>query len=119
MESHIIKRTDIPVQNEVWGTLQWLVSAAGGTSDSMTLGRVTINPGCKNTAHRHPNCEEILFVVQGTIEHTLPEGGSVKLEAGDSIVLPRSGGHQATNAGTREAVLIVAYNSAERQTIGE
>ena len=119
MKTPVIRKTEIPVQTENWGTLQWLVSATGGTSDSMTLGRVTIKPGCKNPAHRHPNCEEILFVVQGTIEHTLPEGGSVHLEAGDCIVLPREGGHQATNTGSEEAVVIVAYNAGERKTIGE
>ena len=119
MKTLVIRAADIPVHSEDWGTLQWLVSAAAGSSDSMTLGRVTIKPGCKNPAHRHPNCEEILFVAYGTIEHTLPEDGSVTLSAGDCIVLPREGGHQATNIGSEDAVLIVAYNAGERMTIGE
>ena len=85
----------------------------------MTLGRVTFKPGRSNPFHHHPNCEEILFVVSGDIEHTLPEGGTVHLHEGDCIVLPEGKSHQATNVGDREAVVIVAFNTAEREVVSE
>jgi oxalate decarboxylase/phosphoglucose isomerase-like protein (cupin superfamily) len=46
----------------------------------------------------------------------LPEGGSVTLEAGDVIVLPRGRGHSARNIGETEAVVIVAFNAPDRRT---
>ena len=85
----------------------------------MTFGRVTIKPGKTNPIHSHPNCEEILYVLSGSIEHSLPQGGRATLNPGDCIVLEQGSEHQARNIGTEEAVVLVAFNSANRETIGE
>jgi quercetin dioxygenase-like cupin family protein len=85
----------------------------------MTVGRVTFKPGCENPTHHHPNCDEILFVVRGTLEHSLPGGGSTVLNPGDCIVLPRGEGHMARNIGDEEAEVVVCFNTADRQTVGE
>lgn len=119
MKTHVIRSNSIKVEQTPWGSLQWLVSGAAGTSQNLTFGRVTFKPGQSNPIHHHPNCEEILFVVSGEIEHTLPEGGTARLNPGDCIVLPQAKGHRATNVGHTEAVVIVAFNSAERKTVGE
>ncbi|MFC1601805.1 cupin domain-containing protein [Candidatus Sumerlaeota bacterium] len=119
MDAKVIRGADTPREQTEWGSLQWLVAAANGASEQMTLGRVTFKPGQANPPHHHPNCEEILFVVQGQLEHTLPQGGTARLGPGDCIVLPTGHGHQATNVGEEEAVVIVAFSSADRQTVGE
>ncbi len=117
--TRVIRKTDAPIEKTEWGSFQWLVSASNKASDKMTLGRVTFKPAQSNPSHHHPNCDEILFVVSGRIEHTLSEGGTVVLEPGDCIVLSQGGTHRATNVGSEEAVVIVAFNSAHRETIGE
>jgi quercetin dioxygenase-like cupin family protein len=119
MEKCVIRKDGSEVVETSWGSLQWLVSGKDGTSENMTLGRVTFKPGCANPPHSHPNCEEILYVVEGKVEHTLPEGGTTVLNVGDSIVLPPGGKHFAKNIGDGEAVVLVAFNSAERETAGE
>ena len=101
-----------------WGTLQWL--AGKHTPEfGMTFGRVTIAPGMENPAHLHPECDEILFVVSGEVEHTLPEGGTAVLNSGDCILLPRGKFHKAKNTGKDEAVVVVAFNSAERTAVSQ
>lgn len=110
---------EVEVIETEWGSLQWLVSGASGLSSEMTLGRVTIKPGKANPLHIHPNCEEILYVQQGAIEHSLPGGGTTSLGAGDAIVIPPGVPHQARNVGTSLAVLVVAFSDPWRQTIGE
>ena len=115
----IIRGTNVEAEKTEWGSLQWLVSANNKASENMTLGRVTFKPGQANPPHFHPNCEEILYVVNGTIEHTLPQGGTAILQAGDCIVLPKGSKHSARNTGTEEAVVIVVFDSAYRQTQGE
>ena len=65
--------------------------------------------------HSHPNCDEILYVVQGTVEHSLPEGGTTFLTAGDAIVPQRGKNHQAKNTGNVDAVVAVTFNAADRQ----
>ena len=115
MKTKVVRNKETEVVKTPWGSMQWLVSAADGSSEHMTLGRVTFKPGQGNPVHSHPNCEEILFVVQGAIEHSLPEGGTVNMEAGDCIVLPQGGIHYAKNIGNEDAVVIVAFNSAHRK----
>ena len=115
MKAHVIHKEDVPVQNAEWGTLQWLVTGAAGTSKHMTLGRVTIKPGQANPMHKHPNSDEILFVVKGEIEHALPEGGTARLSAGGCIVIEEGGPHRAKNVGKSDAVLVVVFNTPERK----
>ena len=121
MEARVIRGGNVEVAETEWGSLQWLVGGGGGGDAGirMTFGRVTFKPGQANPAHRHPNCDELLFVVAGAIEHSLPEGGTTILRAGDGIILPRGQKHQARNAGSGEAVVVVAYNSAKRETLEE
>jgi quercetin dioxygenase-like cupin family protein len=58
-------------------------------------------------------------VLQGTIAHTLGDGTEARMEAGDTITVPRNFVHQARNIGVQDAVLYIAFSSADRQTIGE
>jgi quercetin dioxygenase-like cupin family protein len=119
VRSSAIRGKDATVQETEWGSQQWLVSAENGASQKMTFGRSTFKPGRSNPRHQHPNCEEVLYVVAGEIEHTLPEGGTVRLRAGDCIVIPAGKAHQAKNVGEDEAVILVAFNSAERKMVIE
>lgn len=116
MKATVIHNRDIPVNTAEWGSLQWLVSGQTAPGTTMTLGRVTFKPGQSNPTHTHLNCEEILFVVQGALEHTLPQGGTARLETGDCIVLPPGGAHTAKNVGSDKAVVIVAFSAPDRQT---
>ncbi len=115
MKATVIRKNEVSVTETDWGSLQWLVSEQSAPGTHMTLGRVTFKPGESNAEHRHPNCEEILFVVEGVIEHTFPKGGRVRLEAGDCIVLPQGGNHQATNIGDTDAVTLAIYNTPDRE----
>lgn len=119
MGTVVVRKNDVEVNNTDWGSLQWLVTGQAGSSEHMTVGRVTFKPGQANPLHQHPNCDEILVVIQGEIEHTLPEGGTVRLSPGDCIVMKQGGMHQARNVGDEEAVVIVAFNSPIRETVGE
>ncbi len=77
-----------------WGRL--VLGAAGslGNSSSMTFGRVTIRAGMSNPRHRHPNCDEILHVLSGRLEHSLGDELFV-MEAGDTISIPEGVRSQA------------------------
>lgn len=113
----VVRKGDVEVIRAPWGTLQWLVSGPNGTSEKMTFGRVTFKPGVANPPHYHPKSEEILFVIQGTLEHSLPGGGTTILHPGDCIVLPPAIHHNAKNVGKDEAVVVVCYSSAYRQKL--
>ena len=53
-----------------------------------TIGQPLIGSGCENPLHSHPNCSEILVVVQGRIAHLIENGNEVEMTVGDTISLP-------------------------------
>lgn len=68
---------------EPWGTLRWVADHSRAEVAGLTLGRVTLNPGYCNPRHSHPNCDEVLHVLSGTMEHSV-RGEVFVLRAGDT-----------------------------------
>ncbi|HUU59086.1 MAG TPA: cupin domain-containing protein [Phycisphaerae bacterium] len=102
-----------------WGSLTWYAGAKLGNCEEMTIGQCVIRPGQENPLHRHPNCSEVLVVLQGTVLHTIEEGKQVELGPGDTITLPPNLPHKARNVSDADAVLLIAFSSADRETKGE
>ena len=70
-------------------SLEWLADADLTPGSGMTFGRAQFEPGSSNPEHYHPNCHELVFVAEGTIEHTL---GSADGHAVRGIVVACSPG---------------------------
>ncbi|MFC1582560.1 cupin domain-containing protein [Planctomycetota bacterium] len=115
----VLKADQAEVINADWGQLTWWASANLGNSDDMTIGRCILKPACENPKHFHPNCSEVLVVAHGRIMHTAPNGGEIELSEGDSISIGADFPHQARNIGDTDAVLFIAFSSADRRTVGE
>lgn len=101
-----------------WGHIIWTVSRGLGNSGTMTFGLVTIKAGQANPRHRHPNCDEVLHVLSGQIEHTLGNEKFI-MEAGDTISIPTGVVHNASALGDSDAVMTISFSSPDRQTEGE
>ncbi len=116
----LLRKPDAVVESYPWGELHWFASGKLGNSEHMTLGKCILRPGCSNRAHHHPNCEEILHVLSGTIKHYVAGvEEAVEMGPGDTIVIPPLVQHNAENTGAREAELVIVFSSPERQTRGE
>lgn len=105
-------------QQESWGTLRWLASAAIGNADGLTLGHVVIKAGTSNPRHCHRTCEEVLYLLRGTITHTLGDE-SFAMQPGDAISVPAGVFHNGINNGAEDAEMIIAYSTAERDFVLE
>jgi quercetin dioxygenase-like cupin family protein len=70
--------------------------------------RVDIAPGVTAPRHRHPG-EEIVYVIEGTIEYRLAGRAAVTLEAGDVLFIPDGTIHEAKNVGTTNAGELATY----------
>ncbi|MEW6303458.1 MAG: cupin domain-containing protein [Verrucomicrobiota bacterium] len=116
MNGTLIARAQSEAQQitEAWGALKWVANRELGGLAGLTLGRVTLNPGHSNPRHSHPNCDEVLYVLRGRLEHSLGDD-VVVLNAGDTLVIPAGVPHQARNPGHDAADTIVAYSSGERE----
>lgn len=99
-----------------WGTIQWLVSDRQLPDAQLTFGFVQINPKTKNTKHYHPNCDEVLYLLEGELDHSL-DGAIVRLTPGMAIHIPSGVKHDAVNLTGSVARMLVAYSSGDRQTV--
>jgi quercetin dioxygenase-like cupin family protein len=110
-------RVDAKAANQFpWGTIQWLCSNEYFADANLTFGYVQIEAGCKNPRHYHPNSSEVLFLIEGELDHSV--GDDVfHLVAGQSIFIPLGVEHDAMNNGTATARMVVAYPTGDRQAV--
>jgi len=105
-------------RREAWGNLLWLAGRNQTNATGLTLGRVLIKKGASNPRHAHFNCEEVLYLLSGELEHTVGPD-SVRLRAGDTLTVPAGMFHSARSVGDGDADMIVAYSSVDRDFILE
>ena len=74
----------------------------------MLQARVDFAPGASFPAHRHPG-EEIIYVLEGTLEYQVEGRPAVTLSAGDVLFVPAETTHSARNAGTGRASELATY----------
>src|SRR4051812_18272917 len=118
MNDNAKKMADSEALDFDWGRITWLVSGSLGNSTTMTFGRVTIRAGHNNPRHRHPNCDEILHLLSGRLEHTLGDA-TFAMEPGDTISIPTGIWHNARAVGDTDAEMTISFSSPDRQTEGE
>jgi len=70
--------------------------------------RVDFEPGASFPAHRHPG-EEIIYVLEGTLEYQVEGKPPVTLKAGDVLFVPAEAGHSARNAGSGKGSELATY----------
>jgi len=105
-----------PVENYDWGTLQWLCNDAISPGSQQTVGICHIHPGMKNPIHYHPNCEEILYVIEGVGRHSF-NGEFVELRAGSTARIPIGVKHNFENIGDQVLICLIVFSSGKRQTV--
>ena len=103
----------LPIQSFDWGTLQWLCNGQALPHAVQTLGVCHLFAGKGNPLHYHPNCEEILYVQQGTGKHLL-EQDWVPVRAGSVVRIPANMKHKLVNEGPDVMITIIAFSSGGR-----
>jgi quercetin dioxygenase-like cupin family protein len=70
--------------------------------------RVEIAPGAASPKHWHPG-EEIIYVLEGSLEYQIADRTPVTLKAGDVFFIPSRAIHTAKNVGTSPGVELATY----------
>jgi quercetin dioxygenase-like cupin family protein len=91
-----IKRTDLQQQS---------LSVPGR---EVVQVRVDIAPGVLASRHSHPG-EEIIYVIEGTLEYEVDGKPPVTLKAGDVLFIPYGAIHSARNVGNDNAAELATY----------
>jgi quercetin dioxygenase-like cupin family protein len=103
-------------ETTAWGSVEWLVREGDPPGAEQTVALATWAPGQGNVEHTHPNCEEIVYVVEGVIDHTLGDQ-LAHLAVGDVIVVPRDVPHRLVNNGAAPARTLIVFSSPDRQFV--
>jgi quercetin dioxygenase-like cupin family protein len=70
--------------------------------------RVEIDPGVSSPKHTHPG-EEIIYVLEGSLEYQVEGKPPVTLKAGDVLFIPAGTVHAAKNVGSGNAAELATY----------
>lgn len=70
--------------------------------------RVDIAPGVVAPRHSHPG-EEIIYVIEGSLEYEVEGKPPVTLKAGEVLFVPYGINHSAKNVGTGNAAELATY----------
>lgn len=106
---------DAPAAEHEWGTISWLF-AGSRAACALTFGYVEIAPGKKNPRHLHPNTDEVLYVLEGRLQHSLGDE-LFEITVGDAIYIPAGMPHDARNDGAVTACMLVAYATGKREMV--
>jgi mannose-6-phosphate isomerase-like protein (cupin superfamily) len=87
-------------------------AVAAQTGGDFSLMERTVPPGARTPpAHRHVNCSEAFFVLEGTVTFWLDQA-TLSGGAGDFLLVPRGAAHTFGNRGDRPARLLVLHAPA-------
>lgn len=70
--------------------------------------RIDIAPGAVAAWHRHPG-EEVIYVIEGTLEYQLEGQKPVTLKTGEVLFVPNGVAHMARNRGSTNGAELATY----------
>jgi quercetin dioxygenase-like cupin family protein len=70
--------------------------------------RVDFDPGYVSPRHTHPG-EEIIYVLEGTLEYQIEGKPSVTVKPGDALFVPAETVHAAKNVGSGNGAELATY----------
>lgn len=91
-----------------WGRLSWLCNPPSTGAKQTTVVAGSIFRGTGHDFHLHPDQEEVLYVVSGTIEQWV-EREMRMLGPGDCVFLPAGTVHASFNAGSDDAKVLAIF----------
>ena len=101
---------EIERQQHDWGVFAPVTTPREGLQGIVTI-EATFLPGGCHEFHRHPGQEEVIYVLEGTIEQWVEEERRT-LSAGDAAAIGASAVHATFNDGTAPAKILAILSPA-------
>jgi len=95
-------------------THDWYFKEGLGDSDSLTLVRARVEQGSGHPFHSHPEMDEIIYVLAGSMEQWL-EKESRTLGPGDTVYIPRGVIHGCYNVSESDCVFLAILTPSKIQ----
>jgi quercetin dioxygenase-like cupin family protein len=105
MAGRFVRSGEVRRDRLEWGVLGWLSAPPDTGASQLTVLEVELKPGFGHNFHRHPDQEEVIYVVHGTVEQWLEQENRV-LSPGDSVFIPANVVHASFNLAETPATLM-------------
>jgi quercetin dioxygenase-like cupin family protein len=106
MSGKFIKRDVLEQTSIEWGTLAFISQPPATGARQLTVIEVILTPGNGHNFHKHPDQEEVIYIVEGHIEQWL-ETERMQLGPGEAVFIPANLVHASFNIGDQPAKFLV------------
>ena len=110
--ARFVTSDNMQVEPSPWGPHEWLSRPGITEAEQLLLVRVNMPAGRAHQFHRHPEMEEIIYVLSGTAEQWVDTEKHV-LRAGDSAHIPANIVHGTYNVGSDTLVFLAILSPAK------
>lgn len=105
MNGGFLLATQAQVEETPWGPMAWVSRPSTTNAQQLTVIEVTLFPGGGHNFHKHPDQEEVIYVLAGRIEQWI-EQDSTSLGPGDSAFIGAGVVHASFNTGSVPAKVL-------------
>lgn len=112
MERRFVTAAEVKTEDLPWGPHDWLIRPDLVAAEKLQLVRVTMPPGQGHAFHRHPEMEEIIYVIEGDAEQWV-EREKRTLRAGEAAHIPTGLVHATYNAGAAPLTFLAILSPAQ------
>jgi quercetin dioxygenase-like cupin family protein len=88
-----------------WGELRWMSNPPTTGARQLTVIDVTLAPGKGHDFHKHPDQEEVIYVIAGEVEQWIGQEKRM-LVPGDCAYIPADVVHASFNVGAADAKVV-------------
>ncbi|MBW3541832.1 MAG: cupin domain-containing protein [Planctomycetes bacterium] len=107
-----VTETEMQVEQLPWGPHDWLCRPGLTEAKELLLVRVHMPPGQAHKFHRHPEMEEIIYVLSGRCEQWVDREKRI-LTPGQLAHIPKDVVHGSYNAGEGDLEILAILAPAE------
>ncbi len=106
-----VTAAEAAVEELPWGPHEWLCRPGLTDARDLLLVRVRMPAGAGHAFHRHPEMEEIIYVISGSAEQWV-DRDCRRLDAGEIAHIPQGVVHATYNAGADPLVFLAILSPA-------
>jgi quercetin dioxygenase-like cupin family protein len=107
-----VAASEVEIERLEGKTHHWYFKSGLGDSDSLVFVRARIVPGAGHSFHTHPEMDEIIYVLEGSMTQWL-EQEKRELHPGDSIYIPRGIVHGCVNRTAAECEFLAILSPSK------
>lgn len=112
MKGKFIQSQEVERDHLDWGVIGWLSRPETTGGKDIVAMEVSLSPGYGHDFHKHPEQEEVIYVIEGSVEQWL-EDKKQTLNAGDSVFIAADVVHASFNVSSESAKLFVTLSPSK------